>query len=113
MYKKDLDAKIEPKVYKVYKEDQYKAGTSELRLISWVVNGKPMPPRLERRDFFYGTDGSKKTAKCKGLTYEDITFIVDNAREIQNLMVGIKDDTVKEEKQKTMAMDTIPGEMSF
>lgn len=84
--KRDENATIEAKVYKVYLSNEFKTGGSELRLIAWIVNGKEMPARLERRDFFVKADGERRSGKAKGFSVDDIRFVLDNQKEILETM---------------------------
>ena len=88
------------RVYKVFKHDEYKTGGSELRVMAWIMDGKELPARLERRDYYITENGERRNGKCKGFTYEDVSFVMQNGDEIQNIMVGIKDQP-KQEPPKT------------
>lgn len=103
---------FQERIYKVYSEQEYKSGGSQLRLMAWIVDGKEMPARLERRDYYLDGEGNKKNGKVKGLTYEDISLILQHGAEIQNLMVGIKEQH-KEAEEKLQSEDTIPAGEPF
>lgn len=97
---------FEARVYEVYIHNEYKTGGSELRLMAWIVDGSEKPIRVERRDYFLDAEGNKKSGKAKGLTYEDITYILEHGTEIQNKMMGIKSDV--DSAPKDDAKDEVP-----
>lgn len=71
------------KIHDVYIHDEFKTGGSDLRMISWVVNGKEMDAKLERRDYFMDSEGQRKNGKAKGYSAKDFEFIVANAPKIR------------------------------
>jgi len=82
---------------KVYIKNEYKTGGSEVRLISWLVDGKPTKIRLERRDYFVDQQGERRNAKCKGFTSEDLRWIFENYNNIEQDMMNATNDLQKTE----------------
>lgn len=79
---------IEETVIKVLRRREYqKGGASELRIVRWTVDGKTHPAQLERREK-YQSDHGEKLGKSKGLSVEDVTFILTHKDEIIALMLG-------------------------
>lgn len=86
--KKILD--IKEKIIKVFKRDASARGNiSELRVISWVVDGKVRAPKFERREKYTTEDGEhERPGKAGGLTLEDLAFVADHYEEIVAAMTG-------------------------
>lgn len=64
-----------------------KGGGIEFRIGRWIVNNKPGPYQIERREFFETEDG-RKYMKAKGLSYEDAKYIALNWEDIEHLFLG-------------------------
>lgn len=99
---------FQERIYEVYRHDEYKTGGSELRLMAWVVDDVEKPARVERRDYFLDSDGNRKNGKAKGLTYEDITFIIQHGKEIQDKMLGIKAGSKNTVDKETHQKNDVP-----
>ena len=101
--KKINPTKIVENVHKVFSEKQNMQGGNQMRLVSWVINGKPTPVRLERREYYIkGEQGQRINGKAKGFTYEDILFIEENIEEIKELMERTtyeKKETIKDAEE--------------
>lgn len=71
-----------PDVKAILKRVDNKTGHTELRILSWLVDGHPKGQiRLEKRAFHHHQkDGETVvlTGKCMGLLKEDIEFILGN-----------------------------------
>ena len=81
------NADIQTKVIKVLSRQDYdKGGASELRIISWIVNGSTKPPTLERREKWATEGGEERAGKAKGLSASDVWYILENMHEIGKLM---------------------------
>lgn len=76
------------KVIKVLLRDENTDSISELRIASWIVNGKETKPKLERRDKYISSEGEEKPGKAKGLSITDISFVLKNGPMILNFMGG-------------------------
>lgn len=98
---------IEQGFTKVYIKNEYKTGGSEVRLISWLVDGKPTPIRLERRDYFIDQQGERRNAKAKGFTSEDLTWIYGNYTQISNDMMEATNSFLQQ-KEKEKSDDEVP-----
>ena len=81
---------IKEKIIKVLQRDVSQDGKwiSELRVACFVINGKPSPLRLERRDKYVDASGEEKSGKCTGLTVADCDNVVKNWATIRPLMAG-------------------------
>lgn len=104
--RKSAPANIETRIIRVFEEQSMefdKGGGSELRVIAWIVNGSEKAPQLERREWWRGEDGSKRSGKAKGLSASDFTFILENRKEIgQHLGIParIVDTAVQQSEQE-------------
>lgn len=82
-----MDAKnIECKVVKDLMTQEVRGGSNRLRIVRWIVDGKDTGALLEKRNFFSGKEGDEKMGKAKGMNLADLTFIVQNWKEIEGLM---------------------------
>lgn len=77
---------IECKVVKLLQEQKSIGGSNHLRIVRWIVDGKDTGALLEKRNFFNTKDGDGKMGKAKGMNKEEIKYIVENWKEIQELM---------------------------
>lgn len=104
-------ADIQARVIKVFDEQgiEYdRGGGSDLRIIAWIVNGSEKSPQLERRDWWRGEDGEKKTGKAKGLSVGDFQFILENAQEIGEYM-GVSKKIVEQALSQSANYDKMPA----
>lgn len=107
------DKSFEAKIHKVYVHDQYKSGGSEIRLVTWVVNGKANPVKLERRDYFHkGEEGFKISGKVKGFSQKDMKFLEAHMPEILPFMIEIdeKELNKKPAPQQTQETEVYAGQ---
>ncbi len=63
-------------------QNEKSGGGTDLRIIRWIVDGKPGKPMLEKRDWYLSEDGDRKAGKAKGMTAGDFYLIVKNLRVI-------------------------------
>ena len=86
---KEKSTKIfKEKVIKVLMRDERQSGEiSELRIASWLVDGKQTPPRMERRDKYVDQEGVEKPGKAKGLSVTDCEYIVKHWDELKPLFL--------------------------
>lgn len=99
---------IEAKIHKVYLNDQYKSGGSEVRLVSWIVNGKANQVRLERRDYFLkGEEGFKISGKAKGFNLKDVQFILAHPEILDEMMAINKQQFEKKPSQEASVSEDV------
>jgi hypothetical protein len=67
-------------------ENQKGGGGTDLRIIQWIVDGKPGRPMLEKRDWFLDYQGDRKAGKAKGMTAGDLYQVIKNLRAIAKLL---------------------------
>ncbi|QOR55562.1 MAG: hypothetical protein UMS36scaffold28_52 [Phage 59_13] len=93
-------AEIESEVlWVISSRESERGGTgTELRVVRWIIDGKPAKPLLEKRDWFASQDGEIKPGKARGLNSFDLAKIVMNVRKIAHLM-EMKDDHLDEALQ--------------
>ena len=87
-YQQKERADIKEKIVKVLRQSLSDEETikSELRILSWIVNEKVTPVKLERRDFWKDKEGVWKPGKCRGLYDSDVIFILEHGVEIGRYM---------------------------
>lgn len=105
---KNKNATITQGFTKVYLHNEYKTGGSEVRLISWFVDGKPTPVRLERRDYFLDQEGSRRNAKCKGFTSADLSWIYQHYNEIEADMMKATSDFERAKADAETEKEEVP-----
>jgi hypothetical protein len=67
-------------------ENQKGGGGTDLRVIQWIIDGKPSKPALEKRDWYQDEQGDRKLGKAKGMTAGDFYLIIKNLRAIAKLL---------------------------
>ncbi len=77
---------IECKVIKDLTVQEAMGGVNKVRIVHWIVNGKDTGALLEKRNFYSTKDGDEKMGKAKGFNITDLTYLIDNWKEIQPLM---------------------------
>ncbi|MBV9080171.1 MAG: hypothetical protein JO102_03515 [Elusimicrobia bacterium] len=77
---------IECKVVKELMSQESRGGANRLRVVRWIVDGKDTGALLEKRNFYMSKGGEEKMGKAKGLNHADVSFIVDNWKEIEPLL---------------------------
>ena len=78
---------IECKVVKVLMSQEAGGrGTNQLRVVRWIVDGKDTGPLLEKRNLYTTKDGEERMGKAKGFNKVDVSFVVENWKEIQTLL---------------------------
>lgn len=73
---------IKEVVVKVFRESEGRLGSVHLRIVSWDVNGKITPPRLELREIYKNEKYGKRLGKSKGFSLDDLRFMADHWDEI-------------------------------
>jgi len=102
----DVDCRVE----KVYLNNENKRGGSELRLVTWIINGKPRHPRLERRVYFYkGEEMTKWIGKAKGFDLTDMKLIRENMDDIIARMEKIEHGKKDEAEHDRIEDEEIPA----
>jgi hypothetical protein len=85
-------------VIKIIVEDfDQRGGKHQLRLVDWEVDGKRTGVKLEKRDFWVSQEGEERMGKAKGLTLGDLKSVYSKWDEVQSLMLGKPQPTVKSE----------------
>lgn len=79
------DAKIECDEQAVLLESKSKNRVSKVRVIKWIIDGKPGKSKIEKREFYTFQDGEPKMGKCVGFNGDEIKYIVDHWDEISCL----------------------------
>ncbi len=92
-------------------ENQKGGGGTDLRVIQWIIEGKPTKPALEKRDWFLSDDGDRKLGKAKGMTAGDLYLIIKNLKAIARLL-EIKPEHLDEALQLAMYQDEPPAKSS-
>ena len=92
----------------VGKEDD-KGRSWRLRLVQWVVDGKPKSPKLERRNFFKGNQGDQMTGKADGFTLQDLEACKPHWPKIMELMKNPPPVTIKQTTDIKQAAKDILG----
>jgi len=77
---------IECNVVKDLQSNESGMGLNKLRIVRWIVDGKDTGALLEKRNFFTTKDGQEKMGKAKGFNINDVTYIVDNWKEIKEML---------------------------
>lgn len=78
---------IECKVIKVLMSSEAgRQGTNQLRIVRWIVDGKDTGALLEKRNLYTTKDGEERMGKAKGFNKLDVSYVVDNWKEIQTLL---------------------------
>lgn len=83
---------IRSNVLKVFEEKKARSGTTRLRAVDWIIDGKHYP-LLEKREFFE-KDGQEKIGKAKGMNLNDMLIVKDNFPEILTLLQALPNDDV-------------------
>jgi hypothetical protein len=79
-------ASIECNVVKVLMTQDMGRGINQIRIVRWIVDGKDTGALLEKRNFFKSKEGDEKMGKAKGFNRSDVSYIVENWKEIQTLL---------------------------
>jgi hypothetical protein len=78
---------IECKVVKVLmSQEAGRGGTNQLRIVRWIVDGKDTGALLEKRNLYTTKDGDERMGKAKGFNKADVTYVVENWKEIETLL---------------------------
>lgn len=83
-------------------------GGTDLRVIRWIIDGKPIKPALEKRDWFLSPEGDRKLGKAKGMGAGDLYLIIKNIKAIAKLL-EIKPQHLDEALQIAMFQDEKPS----
>lgn len=78
---------IQEKVLKVIQRNEGERSITEIRVISWVIDGKVMAPGLEKREKFKTEEG-ERSGKAKAFSMADLILIQNNWDEIIAVMQG-------------------------
>jgi hypothetical protein len=68
------------------KENEKQGGGSDLRVIQWIIDGKPTKPGLEKRDWYLDDEGNRKNGKAKAFNSYDLVKVITNLKRIASLM---------------------------
>ena len=61
----------------------------KIQVVQWIVDGKPTPPKLERRDYYtHEETGELRMGKVKGFSVKDLDVIQDQWGEIMEAIKG-------------------------
>lgn len=60
----------------------------ELKVMSWIIDGKKHKPQLTKQQMSLGEDGSKRGGKAKGLTLSDLDKILEKLPEVYKALGG-------------------------
>ena len=77
---------FECEVVKELQESPAGGGVNRLRIVRWIVDGRPGAPQLEKRNFFMTQSGEERAGKLKGLTKADLAYVVERWGELQGLL---------------------------
>ncbi len=87
-------------------ENQKGGGGTDLRVIQWVIDGKPSKPMLEKRDWYLTEEGDRKAGKAKGMAAGDLYLIIKNIKAIAKLL-EVKPQHLDEALQLAMFQDDV------
>ena len=90
------------------KTNEKSGGGTDLRVVQWIIDGKPTKPGLEKRDWFLDPDGNRKIGKAKAFTASDLAKVLTNIKKIARLL-EMKPDHLDEALQLAMYQDDRPG----
>jgi hypothetical protein len=79
-------------------------GGTDLRVVQWLVNGKPTKPGLEKREWYNDQEGDRKLGKAKAFNSYDLAAIILNIKKIAKL-VELNADKLDEALQLAMYQD--------
>lgn len=91
------------------KTNERSGGGTDLRVVQWIVDGKPTKPGLEKREWFEDRDsGERKVGKAKAMTSFDLAKVITNIKKIAKLL-QMPADHLDEALQLAMYQDEKPG----
>ena len=61
---------------------------SVVRVVVWIIDGKPLKPKLERRGFFIAHNGEERMGKAEGFTKFDLNTIITHLEQVNAAMDG-------------------------
>lgn len=100
---------IECKVLEVLHEQTYERGGGyQLRLVSWVVDGKEYKPSFEKREVWVDDSGHSKSGKAKGFSEFDVRQFIKHLPRICQIM-GIPPAILAEELQASISAGPTPA----
>ena len=85
-------------------ENQRGGGGTDLRIVEWVIDGKPTKPALEKREWYNSDQDGRKLGKAKGMTSGDLYTIIKNIKAIAK-MLGVKPEHLDEVLQLALYQD--------
>lgn len=88
-------------------ENQKQGGGTDLRIIQWVIDGKPSRAMLEKRDWYLDENGDRKIGKAKGMVAGDLYLIITNLKAIAKLL-EVKPEHLAEAMDLAMFKDDKP-----
>lgn len=106
--KKDIQEKV---LWVIQSSENQKGGGTDLRVIQWVIDGKPGRPMLEKRDWYNTAEGDRKAGKAKGMGAGDLYLIIKNIKQIARLL-EVKPAHLDEAWQLAMMQDDKPATAS-
>jgi len=90
------------------KQNEKSGGGTDLRVIQWIIDGKPNKPMLEKRDWYLDENGDRKIGKAKGMTAFDLVKVITNLPKICRLL-EMKSDALDEALQLAMMQNQNPN----
>lgn len=100
--KKDIKEKVLWVIDSKLNERQ--GGGTDLRVVQWIIDGKPTKPGLEKREWFLDQDDNRKIGKAKAMTSFDLAKIITNIKKIARLL-EMKAEHLDEALQLAMYQD--------
>jgi len=87
--------------------NERQGGGTDLRVVQWIIDGKPTKPGLEKREWFNDQDGNRKIGKAKALTSFDLAKVITNIKKVARFL-EMKADHLDEALQLAMYQDDRP-----
>src|SRR6267142_2023961 len=87
--------------------NERQGGGTDLRVVQWIIDGKPTKPGLEKREWFNDQDGNRKIGKAKALTSFDLAKVITNIKKVARFL-EMKADHLDEALQLAMYQDDLP-----
>lgn len=90
------------------RKSEKSSGGTDLRIVQWIIDGKPQKAMLEKRDWYLDADsGDRKIGKAKGMNAFDLAKILVNVKRIARL-VDLNPDRLDEALQLAMFQKETP-----
>jgi hypothetical protein len=79
--------KFECNIIQMIRETKKDTTKTQLRIVEWVVDGRPTGHKLEKRQTYTTSQGKELTGKNVGLTKDDMNFLWANWSDIDLVFI--------------------------